>query len=49
MLKKQGLTAYVKATTGLVIDVYFIGTIIKWILDNVEGARPKRESGYSAR
>jgi glycerol kinase len=45
ILKEQGHTAYVKATTGLVIDSYFSGTKIKWILDNVEDARRKAEAG----
>src|SRR5688572_3076619 len=40
-LKKAGLEDYVKAQTGLVIDSYFSGTKIKWILDNVAGAREK--------
>jgi len=44
-LKKQGLIEYVKETTGLVIDAYFSGTKIKWILDYVEGARSKAENG----
>ena len=44
-LKAQGLSDYVKQTTGLLIDAYFSGTKIKWILDNVEGAREKAEKG----
>lgn len=44
-LKKQGLEQYVKDTTGLVIDAYFSATKIKWILDNVEGAREKANRG----
>lgn len=44
-LKKEGLTEYVRKTTGLVIDSYFAGTKVKWILDNVEGARAKAEQG----
>jgi len=44
-LKKEGLTEHVKETTGLVIDSYFSGTKVKWILDNVEGAREKAENG----
>lgn len=35
-LKAQGLNDYVKSTTGLLIDAYFSGTKIKWILDHVE-------------
>ena len=44
-LKKRGLEDYIKENTGLVIDAYFSGTKIKWILDNVEGARDKAEKG----
>lgn len=44
-LKEQGLSDYVKENTGLLIDAYFSGTKIKWILDNVEGAREKAENG----
>jgi len=44
-LKEKGLENYVKENTGLVIDAYFSGTKIKWILDNVEGARKKAENG----
>lgn len=44
-LKAEGLSDYVKETTGLLIDAYFSGTKIKWILDNVEGAREKAEKG----
>ncbi|MCR2043060.1 glycerol kinase GlpK [Anaerosalibacter massiliensis] len=44
-LKEKGLEDYIKKTTGLVIDAYFSGTKIKWILDNVEGAREKAENG----
>ncbi|MCF6347095.1 MAG: glycerol kinase GlpK [Flavobacteriaceae bacterium] len=44
-LKSQGLEEYVKKTTGLVIDSYFSGTKIKWILDSVEGARVLAEKG----
>ena len=44
-LKAQGLSDYVKETTGLLIDAYFSATKIKWILDNVEGAREKAEKG----
>ena len=40
-LKQKGLTNYVKENTGLVIDAYFSGTKLKWILDNVEGVREK--------
>ncbi|MGL4687394.1 MAG: glycerol kinase GlpK [Fusobacteriaceae bacterium] len=44
-LKARGLTDYVRENTGLVIDAYFSGTKIKWILDNVEGARERAEKG----
>ncbi|MEO1011482.1 MAG: glycerol kinase GlpK [Bacteroidota bacterium] len=44
-LKNQGLTEHVSKTTGLVIDSYFSGTKIKWILDHVEGARDKAKKG----
>ncbi len=44
-LKNQGLEDYVIENTGLVIDAYFSGTKIKWILDNVDGAREKAERG----
>ena len=44
-LKSQGLSDYIKSTTGLLIDAYFSATKIKWILDNVEGAREKAERG----
>lgn len=44
-LKSKGLETYIKANTGLVIDAYFSATKIKWILDNVEGARQKAEAG----
>lgn len=44
-LKERGLTDYVRESTGLVIDAYFSGTKIKWILDNIEGAKEKAENG----
>ncbi len=44
-LKEKGLEESVKDKTGLVVDAYFSGTKIKWILDNVEGAREKAENG----
>ncbi|EIJ72563.1 glycerol kinase [Fusobacterium necrophorum subsp. funduliforme ATCC 51357] len=43
--KMDGLEEYIKDSTGLVLDAYFSGTKIKWILDNVEGAREKAEKG----
>lgn len=44
-LVKKGLRGYIKKTTGLVVDAYFSGTKIKWILDNVSGVREKAEKG----
>lgn len=43
--EQQGLEAYIRENTGLVLDPYFSGTKIKWILDNVEGAREDAEAG----
>ena len=47
-LKKDGKTDLIRSKTGLVIDSYFSGTKIKWILDNVEGARDKANAGELA-
>ena len=44
-LKEKGLEEYIKENTGLIIDAYFSGTKLKWILDNVQGAREKAEKG----
>lgn len=44
-LKKQGKEQLIREKTGLVIDAYFSGTKVKWILDNVDGARKKAEAG----
>ena len=44
-LKKQGLTDMIRQKTGLIIDAYFSATKIKWILDNVPGARKRAEKG----
>ena len=44
-LRKQGLTDKIREKTGLVIDPYFSATKIRWILDNVDGAREKAEAG----
>jgi len=44
-LEEKGLTNYIRQNTGLVIDSYFSGTKLKWILDNVEGAQEKAEAG----
>ena len=44
-LKEKGLTEKFRRKTGLVIDAYFSGTKVKWILDNVPGARERAEKG----
>ncbi|WP_215143851.1 glycerol kinase GlpK [Exiguobacterium qingdaonense] len=44
-LKSAGHSDMVRDKTGLLIDAYFSGTKVKWILDNVEGAREKAENG----
>lgn len=44
-LKSQGLTDMIRQKTGLIIDAYFSATKIKWILDNVPGARERAEKG----
>lgn len=44
-LKAKGLTETFREKTGLVIDAYFSGTKLKWILDHVEGARERAERG----
>ena len=44
-LKKRGLEEYVRRETGLVIDSYFSATKVKWILDNVPGAKQKASDG----
>lgn len=44
-LKERGLVDKIREKTGLIIDAYFSGTKIKWILDNVPGAREKAEAG----
>ncbi len=44
-LKEKGLTDTFRKKTGLVIDAYFSGTKIKWILDHVPGARQRAEAG----
>ncbi|HWP51205.1 MAG TPA: glycerol kinase GlpK, partial [Clostridia bacterium] len=44
-LKEKGLIDSFRQKTGLVIDAYFSGTKLKWILDNVPGAREKAEAG----
>jgi glycerol kinase len=47
-LKSKGLTDYVRENTGLVIDSYFSGTKIKWILDQVAGAKERAGRGELA-
>ena len=44
-LKAEGHTEMIRSRTGLIIDAYFSATKIKWILDNVEGARERAEQG----
>ncbi|MGH4120530.1 glycerol kinase GlpK [Clostridium sp.] len=45
-LKAKGFDVIVKQKTGLILDAYFSGTKVKWILDNVEGARKDAEAGH---
>ncbi len=45
LLKQKGLEEIIRKKTGLVIDAYFSGTKVKWILDHVEGAREKAFRG----
>ncbi len=47
-LKANGHAEQIRQTTGLVVDAYFSGTKIQWLLDNVEGAREKAEAGELA-
>jgi glycerol kinase len=47
-LKDEGLAPYVRENTGLVIDSYFSGTKLKWILDHVDGAQQKAAQGTLA-
>ena len=47
-LTAKGLKSYITENTGLVIDAYFSGTKIQWILDNVPGARERAERGELA-
>ena len=44
-LKRDGMEEYIRKTTGLVVDPYFSGTKVKWILDHVEGARERAKRG----
>ncbi len=45
-LRAKGFDKTVKEKTGLILDAYFSGTKVKWILDNVEGARENAEKGH---
>ena len=47
-LRERGLEATIRAKTGLVVDAYFSGTKLKWILDNVAGARAAARRGELA-
>ena len=47
-LKEDGLTDYVKETTGLIPDAYFSASKVAWILDHVEGARKQAKNGALA-
>ena len=47
-LKADGLETDIRNRTGLVVDAYFSGTKVKWILDNVKGARKRAEAGELA-
>ena len=44
-LKEKGLVDKIRSKTGLVIDAYFSGTKVRWLLENVPGAREKAEKG----
>lgn len=44
-LKNEGLLPVIKEKTGLIVDAYFSATKVKWILENVQGAREKAEKG----
>ena len=47
-LRKQGLAGTIQAKTGLLVDAYFSGTKLKWLLDNVPGARQQANNGELA-
>jgi glycerol kinase len=47
-LKEEGNDKMIREKTGLIVDAYFSGTKIRWILDNVSGARAKAEAGKLA-
>ena len=44
-LKSDGMEPYIRKNTGLVVDAYFSGTKVKWLLDQVKGARKRAEKG----
>jgi len=44
-LKEEGFDSMIKEKTGLTVDAYFSGTKVRWILENVEGAREEAEKG----
>jgi glycerol kinase len=45
-LKKAGMEKTIRKNTGLVVDAYFSGTKVKWLLDNVKGARASAAKGF---
>ena len=45
-LKADGHTEYIREKTGLIVDAYFSATKVRWILENVPGAREKAEQGH---
>jgi glycerol kinase len=47
-LKAQGLAEMIRSKTGLIIDAYFSGTKVRWILENVDGVRERAEKGELA-
>lgn len=47
-LKARGLESSIRAKTGLIVDAYFSGSKVKWILDHVPGARARAEAGQLA-
>jgi len=47
-MKQQGLEALFTGRTGLLLDAYFSGTKLRWLLDNVEGARARAQKGELA-
>jgi len=47
-LKEEGHTEMIRRKTGLVVDSYFSGTKVKWILDNIDGVRERAENGELA-